>query len=322
MIILLYGENSYRSREKLNQIIEKYKDSDKTQSGLFLFDEDFGLEKFHQAVTEQSFFSLKKLIVFKDIFSSKSQKDFKHNLESYLKAHQELFASKDIVIVFWEHASIKANDALFKYLTKKDSPVKKQEFKGMSEAEIKKWIHGQLPKSTKITQEAAQNLILYTNGDLWKIHNELHKIMSCKREGEITKEDVDFLVTGDTQITIFQVLDMVGQKRLKDALKGFKMLAEKGEDKIYLFSMMVYQFRNLIKMKSAAQGNVSFGALAKELKMHPFVVQKTLAQARNFSLDFLKTTYRDLLDFDVKIKTGKIDPELAIDLVLYSLEQR
>jgi DNA polymerase-3 subunit delta len=50
--------------------------------------------------------------------------------------------------------------------------------------------------------------------------------------------------------------------------------------------------------------------------MHPFVVEKTLFQARKFQLEELKKIYQKIFQVDLDIKTGKVDPETALDLLI------
>lgn len=325
MIILLYGQDSYRSQEKLNQIIEKYKQSDSTQSGLFVFNEEnFTLENFTHAVVAQSFFSAKKLLVIKNIFQEKFPKDAKQKLIEYLKEHKALSSDKDTVIVFWYGDTIKASDALYKLLTKKDRAVKKQEFKKLSEGELKKWIRGRLSESVTIHESALSNLILYTAGDLWRVNSEIQKLAYYKEKGEIRLENVDAMVSGNARLNVFQAIDALGRNDWQKAIKNFRLLLDKGEDPLYLFSMIVYQLRNLIKVKSIAEHDPTLpsSAMARQLKMHPFVAQKTLQQARMFSLAQLQNVYARLLEYDLKIKTGKTEPALAIDLIVYSFATR
>lgn len=325
MIILLYGQDSYRSREKLNQIIDKYKQTDSTQSGLFVFGlEDFELDKFNQAAREQSFFSSKKLIVLKGLLTKKFPADSRKKFIDYLEDHKDLFSSKDAVIIFWQEGAVLAGDALFKFLTQKKLSVKKEEFKPSSDSESKKWVKEKLGSKLKINPKALDNLILYSSNELWRLDNEVKKLKSYKVTGEISVQDIDFMVSGAPDLNIFQATDALGQKDMAKAARSFKALLEKGEDGIYLFSMIVYQFRNLLKVKSLSNENQSSASVlvAKKLKMHPFVVQKTLAQARNFTMPELKEIYKELLDLDIKIKTGKIEPGLGIELILYRLNKK
>ncbi len=60
-------------------------------------------------------------------------------------------------------------------------------------------------------------------------------------------------------------------------------------------------------------------ALAKKAGISPFVVQKALNIAQRYSLAELKIIYRTLSDFDIQIKTGKIESRVALELLIFEL---
>jgi len=55
------------------------------------------------------------------------------------------------------------------------------------------------------------------------------------------------------------------------------------------------------------------------LHLHPFVAQKTWAQAANFSLPQLEAIYHKLLDADLAMKTSRSEPVVALDLLVVEL---
>ncbi|TSD00325.1 MAG: Uncharacterized protein Athens071425_630 [Parcubacteria group bacterium Athens0714_25] len=78
--------------------------------------------------------------------------------------------------------------------------------------------------------------------------------------------------------------------------------------------MYVYQFRNLLKIAGLYFSGLSNEyAIAKETKLHPFVVKKGLAQVRTMDIKKIKNIYRNLAEIDLKVKTGKMDIILALD---------
>ena len=83
--------------------------------------------------------------------------------------------------------------------------------------------------------------------------------------------------------------------------------------------MLVYQFRNLIKIKSLLKQGLPEQEIVSQTKLHPFIVQKSIGQCRNFNLENLKLIYKKLFDADLAIKTGKINPNLALDLLVVSM---
>ena len=79
--------------------------------------------------------------------------------------------------------------------------------------------------------------------------------------------------------------------------------------------MIAYQFRNLLTIKEL-QNTQPYGAIAKKSGLHPFVVQKSYYLCSQFSIEQLKKIYQKIFQVDSDIKTGKIDSELALDLLL------
>ena len=52
------------------------------------------------------------------------------------------------------------------------------------------------------------------------------------------------------------------------------------------------------------------------MNIHPFVAQKSLQQARAFTLPHLKSAHDALFHYDLSLKTGKIKAEMAVDLTV------
>ena len=54
--------------------------------------------------------------------------------------------------------------------------------------------------------------------------------------------------------------------------------------------------------------------VAKRLGVHPFVVKKNLYLVKRYSFDKLKKIHQQLLEIDLKTKTGQGDQSLLVDL--------
>ena len=96
---------------------------------------------------------------------------------------------------------------------------------------------------------------------------------------------------------------------------------EKGESPLYIFSMICFQFRNILMVKSCLgiEGGAESGFIAKKLGMHPFVARKAMYQASRFSRRELGAIYRKIFKIDVDVKTGRTNPEVALDLLIASI---
>jgi DNA polymerase-3 subunit delta len=69
-------------------------------------------------------------------------------------------------------------------------------------------------------------------------------------------------------------------------------------------------------VKSEVERGSQFPALAKKIKMHPFVLRKTFDQSKNFSFQALKNIYEKLAQTDMAVKSGRLESRAALDLLV------
>jgi len=306
MIYFLHGPDSYRSKKKLEDIVNSYKKVHKSGLNLVYLDavnNDF--RDFISGLNTVSMFAEKKLVVLKNVFSAtKFQEDFLKNI----KKIEDL---KDIIIIYEDEAADKRTK-LFKELEKS---VKCQEFDLLSPIAVKKWILQEFElKKKNIEPTALDLLVLRAGNDSWRVANEISKL--CNYKDEIKKQDVELLVKNNTESDIFKTIDALVEKDKRRALALIHKHLDDGEAPLYLLSMIAYQFRNLLIVKDMQLCNVSYGAMAKKSGLHPFVLQKTSYMCQRFTLEKLKKIYHDIFVADLDIKTGKIEAETALDLLL------
>jgi len=323
MIIFLYGPDTYRSKQKLNEIIDHYKRIHKSGLNLKYFDfKKDRFEDFRDAFKSFPMFKEKKLMVLKNVFSnSKIENDF-------LKFLKELSKSKEIILIYEEEVDEKKS--LFKHLKKEN---KSQKFELLEGNSLKNWVKKEFQKySAQITSEALDLLLNFVGNDLWQMEDEIKKLVNYKGksvsapatagEGEIKRKDIELLVKPKIETDIFKTIDAIAAKNKRKALFLLKEHLEKGDSPAYLLAMINFQFRNLLMVKSYLAEREFYPSyanrriLARKLGMHPFVVEKTLFQARKFQLEELKKIYQKIFQVDLGIKTGKVDPETALDLLI------
>jgi len=311
MIIFLYGDDEFRSNEKLAEIKNKFLEKNSpAPAGLFDFAEkDWDVGDIIMNISSSGLFSSKKLAIIKNIISIK--KDFENEkLEKFLKNEAKKEKS-DLILIFWEGGKMKKSSKLYKLLKK---IAKCQEFELLEGGKLRNWVIGEFEKGdVSINPAAIEKLMVFVGNDLNLLSREIEKLVTYKNKGEITAEDVDLLVKSKIDTDIFKTVDALARGDKKTALKMLHDHLEDGEDPFYLLSMYFYQFRNLVKVKPLAEKNMPPHEIASRLKMHPFVARKSLEQAQNFSWEKLKNLYKTLCEIDFESKTGKTDIALALD---------
>jgi len=316
MIIFIYGQDSYRSKKKLEEIIDGYKKVHKSGLNLIYFDaKEKDFNDLAGCFKINSMFDEKKLIILKNIFSDKNfQEEFLENIKKINDA-------KDIVVI---HENEKVDERLkfFKTLKKE---VKCQEFDFLSGATLKKWVSEEFSaqggpasgwEKTRIESEAIDLLINFVGNDLWQLENEIKKLVYFKKGELIKNEDIELQIKSRIENDIFKTIECLASKDKKQSLIYLNKHLENGDNSLYLLSMIAYQFRNLLIIKELIDKKKPYDVIAKKSGLHPFVVKKTFYLCSKFSMEQLKKIYQKIFQIDSDIKVGKIDPELALEMLV------
>jgi DNA polymerase-3 subunit delta len=186
---------------------------------------------------------------------------------------------------------------------------------------LPRWIKKRLQKhGGRIEPRAAQRLAAAVGADLRLLDQEIVKLATyANSERPITEMDVEKLVPYSQEAVIFDLVDALGHRDGRTAAETLRRLLEEGEHPLGLLGMIVRQFRLLIQVKELKAKGVSSRDSAKALKIHPFPASKLCNQATHFTSAQLEKIYRHLSETDLEIKTGRIDSELALDLLVAGL---
>ncbi len=187
--------------------------------------------------------------------------------------------------------------------------------------DIVRWIRQRATdKGGSLAPQAAVALSQAVGDDQRLLDQEIEKLLAfVGYERPVTSDDVAVLVPQVREANVFDMVDALGRRDGAQAVRLLHDLLDEGQHALYLFSMIVRQFRLLIQIKELAEQGLDHKAAAKTLKLHPYPARKVYGQARNFTLEQLETIHRHLLQIDVSIKTGQMPDEVALDLLVAGL---
>jgi len=315
MFYFLYGEDSYRIKDKVAKIKAEFI---KRDGGDFnIIELSGGNLTANQLISEVSilpFLGKERLLVIKGLLS-----EGKENVQNTLLEKISNLPSH-LTLVLNEAGNIDRRKSIFKKFFKTDGA---EEFIPLEGAALSKWITQKCQElGVAITQEANQKLQIYVGSDLWRLENEIDKLRNYVlfREGkEVTASDVSVLVVAPNDPNIFTFIDAIGQKRQKVALELLHSFFKKGENENYIFSMIVYQFRNMLMVSDllrSGQTNLS------QTGLHPFVITKLKQSLKNYSFASLKKIYELLAEADYRSKTGKAGLSVLLDLLVVNFSKK
>lgn len=327
MILFLYGEDTYRSRQKLKQIEEKFKATDKSRVNFVKIDgERMSWKNIEKEILAPPFLHDKKLIVVENFLKKKGQK-----IEEAVAFLEEEEIPNGTVVVFWEDSKPDERLAVFKFLNK---PKQAEKFDFLPPVRLAQWILKEVEANgVKIDRQAAGLLSELVGSDLWQLSGEIGKLAAyCRkrgkknegRDGVIEVRDVNLFVRGNFDENIFALADALGGKNKKQFFKLLDEQIETGLSEHYIFSMLVRQFRIILQVKEAVAEEYSFLSpgdpgvrqkIAVKLGLHPFVVSKALLQSKNYTVADLKKIYGKMLGVDMRTKRTNLDPRVLLDLL-------
>jgi DNA polymerase-3 subunit delta len=317
MIIFLYGPDSFRTKEKVKFLKNRFvREVDKSGLNLVELSADkISINDLNKAIATQSFLSNKRMVIIKNVLSQK--KNFQTELLELLKKG-DYRESKDGNILIFIDEEIDKRMALFKYLS---GSKYKEEFEILSGRELENWIVNMVTtRGGTINPTNASLLASKSDGNLWALANEIDKLIASVQGAEIGQANIEESYLFKLDENIFALTDAIGGKNKVQSLKLMTEQLENGIDPIYLLTMITRQFRIIIQLKGIMEKGekINYNMVAKELGLHPFVVQKTWSMAEKYTMDELKKIYEKLFIVDWKLKSGG-DGRIELQMLLLGI---
>ena len=172
-------------------------------------------------------------------------------------------------------------------------------------------------KGATISPTAIKSLTDLVGSDLWTLDRELEKLSLYATGRAIEERDVGELVAQVREANIFAAVDAMIEGRPGVALRLLHQLRQDGREISSIIAMVERQLRLMALARDSMEQGLSQAEVGKRLgTTSDFVVRKTLDQARRHSWQGITARYRRLLEADLAIKRGIIEPDLALELLV------
>ncbi len=181
------------------------------------------------------------------------------------------------------------------------------------EETVTKWAYITL-RNAKITAsvEACALIARYCRCNMSRVALEVEKLIDYKKEGELTRDEVEALVYKDTDYRIYEMTNAVSRRDYDTFCTIESELCRKAGDETSVLSGLFSYFKNLLTIISSGDSDVR---LADILKMKEYGVKKSREQARAIGEDKLKKLVSDIYSALADIKCGNMTPQSALQAV-------
>lgn len=301
MIIFLYGEDTFRSHQKLQELKTKFlREVDSSGLNLGIINSETPPDKLQTILFSSPFAARKRMVFVVDVGAL--SKDISQGIESALNKG----LPEDLIFVARLGAKEQSlSPELVRKLKKNNLS---EEFNPLKGRRLEEYIL-KIAKdiNCRLDRLALQALLLLTQGDLWQISNELMKLAAFSSGQAIRAEDVYQLVIGGLDENIFHLTDALTDMHSSRALTLLNEQLKAGLPPVFLLSRLIGHFRLLLAVRILLDQGKQMRLISGELSLHPFVGEKISRQIKNWSGTKLKEAYRELLLIDIKIKSGQGD---------------
>lgn len=304
-IYLLYGEEAFLKNSYKNRLKEAIIGDDTMNFARF---EGKGLDvdELIRLADTMPFFAERRLILVEDSGFFKSASDV---LVQYLPS------MPDTTILLFVETEVDKRNRLYKKV--KDMGYA-AELNRQDSAQLARWAGGILTREQKkITKHTMELFLSMAGDDMENIRMELEKLISYTLGREvITDEDVMAVCTVQVTNRIFEMVSAIVNRQPRKAMDLYEDLLTLKEPPMRILFLIARQFNQLLQVKDLMGKGMDKGTIASKLKMQPFVVGKTMPQARQFGREQILSYVEFCVETEEAVKSGRLQDRLAVELLI------
>jgi DNA polymerase III subunit delta len=200
-----------------------------------------------------------------------------------------------------------------------------REFKTLRKQDVRPWATKRArEQGADISPRALDRLASMFDGNhLGELAGELDKLTTYALGRTITVQDVDELVAGATDQMVWDLTDAIIEGRTDRALAVLRQMTISGSRPPQVLTfMIVRQYRQLLLAQAMLQDGLAMSQIAAETGVRSeYPLKKLMERAGSYPAAVLEQAYRQLLESDVAVKTGVLDAQPALEMLVVSLSE-
>ncbi len=316
-VYLLHGEDDYEISNFIKSVKSKLGDETAQDMNVTWGDgSKFDLEALRSYVSAVPFLAPRRLVILENATKKIKKKDLQ---EKFIKLLNSIQPSTALLLV--EDNTLKSSNWLLKWANKAGERSFIRNFPVKNRESFAQWIQ----KTVKglggdIDHEAAMLLAENVGNDSRLAASEIEKLLAYVNYSRaIEAVDVSNLVAfGSIEGDYFKLINAIATQNNQQSMKELHLLLSEREP-LSMLSSLAGHFRLLIQVREILEGGGDHKKAADTLNIHPYRAQKLYEQARKLSMPALEAVHQQFFEYDRQIKTGRITPILALDLMVSAL---
>lgn len=188
-------------------------------------------------------------------------------------------------------------------------------------ARLTQWVQNRVNRmGGSISQQATGILTDTIGGDLFTLSNEINKLVAFTAGRMIEEKDVRLLVAASREVEVFTLIDAIIDRKTAVAAQILQTILQGGAAPPQILVLLARQVEILVRIKDLRNRRRPVAEIqAKVGIFNPYAWERVSKRADRYTLDALKDFYRRLLETDLAIKTGRLEGDLAVNILIADL---
>jgi len=185
---------------------------------------------------------------------------------------------------------------------------------------LSEWASKRAVEKHGLTAAVAAQVTRVTPPDLSIIDSELYKLAAFRASGaKLTPEVVTELLAGGREDEIFKLTDNLLPHPTPHALDIARNLTKSGLQPTSVAYRMARHIALVLEVKARQERGESLQEVQSDMPEHNFVIQKAFDAAQQANADGLEQALRQIRDYEWEVKSGQVDADLGLDVLLTRL---
>ncbi len=316
-IYFLYGDEQFLLESKVNKVKKKLVDPSFADFNFALYNgKESSIEDALSSAAAYPVMADRKLVILKNtgFLNNAKSREFKDIKEFCADIPEYL------CLVIIESDFDKKKEAGIRFIEEKGGIVR---FDYMPLPQVEKWLEKLFEKQGKIIYpKELTAMVKRCGGSLRNIYNEFTKLINYMDDRQkVTAEDIENIVLKSVDVAIYDIIDHIINNRPDMAMADYKELLEHKTEPIAIMGAISSKLSDLLTAKILSSEGVSTVEMGKYLECLPqdWLIKKTVTQSKRFGEKYLRRMLKKSFDYDIKVKTGLMDKEIALQLLIADL---
>ena len=313
LIYLFTGTSEIFIKNRMNRIIQGFKNEETT---IIKYDMDTSTltQVLEDALTIPFLEDLKIIIIKNPRFLTKNANTSKEDAKAFIKYLKKPSDTTILIVDATNIAIHQAND-IYKTLRNVARII---DYPEPEEIEIKGWIVRTFDSNNIDIKDDALNLLMeYIGDDQPRLSQEIDKLTSyVGKGGTVYIKDIKKLVPKDVSNEVYNLIKAIVNHDFNKTNSIYNTLINNTKDPLMIFSMISNKFKELISTYKLLKFGYSQSDIAKFYNVSTGKAYYIVQEAKSFKLDDLEYYIDKLATLDYQIKSGKIDKNIALELLL------